>query len=234
MDWTYEELGIISFGTELWDLERTAGVDKVDYLNLYPRTEEIQHKIYEYITAHVGERGWRPWQAFDHPQLGAIEIGGMVNIWSYRNPPEPLLEEICRKNVLFNLRHAAASPRLKIDEVTVTELGEDLYKIRAIASNHGYLPTNLSDVAIANQVAKPVRLTITVDGGELLMNPQTAELGNLAGRNERLYPWSPWGQQWSATTKAVEWLVKIPGRGSVTVTGVSEKAGVHRVTRQIG
>jgi hypothetical protein len=234
MDWTYEELGIISFGTELWDLERTAGVDKVDYLNLYPRTEEIQHKIYEYITANVGERGWRPWQAFDHPQLGPIEIGGMVNIWSYRNPPEVLLEEICRNNVLFNLRHAAASPRLRIDELTVTELGDGLYKVRAVASNHGYLPTNLSDVAIANQVAKPVRLTITVEGGALLMNPQTAELGNLAGRNERLYPWSPWGQQWTATTKAVEWLVKIPGTGSVKVTGVSEKAGVHRATRKIG
>lgn len=234
MDWTYEELGIISFGTELWDLERTAGVDKVDFLNLYPRTEEIQHKIYDYIAANVGERGWRPWVAFDHPQLGAVEIGGMVNIWSYRNPPEALLEEICRKNVLFNLRHAAASPRLKVDALTVTELGNGLYKVRAVASNHGYLPTNLSDVAIANQVARPVRLTITVEGGELLMNPQTAELGNLAGRNERLYPWSPWGQQWTATTKAVEWLVKIPGKGSVTVTGVSEKAGVHRVTREIG
>ena len=234
MDWTYEELGIISFGTELWDLERTAGVDKVDYLNLYPRTEEIQHKIYEYITKNVGERGWRPWVAFEHPQLGQIEIGGMVNIWSYRNPPEELLEEICRQNVFFNLRHAAASPQLKIDGVAVTELGSGLYQVRAIVSNHGYLPTNLSDVAIVNGVAKPVLVGVTVAGGELVMNPAIADLGNLAGRNERLYPWSPWGQQWTATTKAVEWLVKIPQKGSVTVTATSEKAGVDRVTRQIG
>ena len=233
MDWTYEELGITSFGTELWDLERTAGVDKVDYLNLYPRTEEIQHKIYTYINANVGERGWRPWTPFDHPQLGAVEIGGMVNIWSYRNPPEALLEDICRRNVLFNLRHATASPKLKIDEVIVTEIGESLYKIRAIASNHGYLPTNLSDVAIANGVAKPVLLSLTIEGGDLVMNPATADLGNLAGRNERLYPWSPWGQQWTATTKAVEWLVKILKKGSITVTATSEKAGVDRITRQI-
>jgi hypothetical protein len=234
MDWTYEELGIISFGTELWDLERSAGVDKVDYLNLYPRTEEIQHKIYEYIAKHVGERGWRPWEAFIHAQLGEVEIGGMVNIWSYRNPPEALLEEICRLNVLFNLRHAAAAPKLKVDEVTVAELGPGLYKVSAVASNHGYLPTNLSDVAIANLVAKPVLLTITIEGGDLVMNPETANLGNLAGRNERLYPWSPWGQQWTATTKAVEWLIKVPEKGTVTVTGSSEKAGVHRVTRHIG
>jgi Zinc carboxypeptidase len=234
MDWTYEEMGIISFGTELWDLERAAGVEKVGFMNLYPRTEEIQHKIYDFILEHVGARGWRPWKAFDHPQLGAIEIGGMVNIWSYRNPPEALLEDICRKNVLFNLRHAAAAPWLRLDDVTVTALGSDLYKVRAVASNHGYLPTNLSDVALENQVAKPVLLTISIEGGELVMNPERVELGHLAGRNERLYPWSPWGQQWTATAKVAEWLIRVPGRGLITVTGVSEKGGTARVSHEIG
>jgi hypothetical protein len=234
MDWTYEEMGIISFGTELWDLERAAGVEKVGYMNLYPRTEEIQHRIYDFIVEHVGERGWRPWKKFDHPQLGPIEVGGMVNIWSYRNPPEAMLEEICRKNVLFNLRHAAAAPRVRVDDVAITSLGAGLYKVRAVVSNHGYLPTNLSDVAIENEVAKPVRLAISMEGGELIMNPQTVELGHLAGRNERLYPWSPWGQQWTASAKAAEWLIKVEGQASITVTSISEKGGTHRVTQHIG
>jgi hypothetical protein len=233
MDWTYEEMGIISLGIELWDLERAAGVEKVGYMNLYPRTEEIQHKVYDYVVTNMGERGWRPWKTFHHPQLGEIEIGGMVNIWTYRNPPSALLEDICRRNVLFNLRHAAAAPRLRIDDVTITKLEGTFYKVRAVASNHGYLPTNLSDVAIQNQVAKPVLLSVTVDGGELVMNPQTASLGNLAGRNERLYPWSPWGQQWTATSKFAEWLVRIEHSGSVTITAVSEKAGTVRATRSI-
>ncbi len=234
MDWTYEEMGIISFGTELWDLERAAGVDKVGYLNLFPLSEEIQHKIYDFIVEHVGERGWRTWKAYDHPQLGAIEIGGMVNIWSYRNPPEAMLEEICRLNVRFNLRHAAAAPRLHIDEVTVTALGAGLYKVRAVVSNHGYLPTNLSDVAVDNGVAKPVRLSITIEGGDLLMNPQIVDAGNLAGRNERLYPWSPWGQQWTATSEAAEWLVRIEGEGAVTIAAISEKGGTQRITQRVG
>jgi hypothetical protein len=86
----------------------------------------------------------------------------------------------------------------------------------------------LSDVAIQNQVAKPVRLNIAVDGGEVVMNPAAVDVGNLAGRNERLYPWSPWGQQWTATSKFAEWLVKLEGSGSVTVTAASEKGGSHR------
>lgn len=230
MDWTYGEMGIISFATELWDVESAAGAPKTSYYNLYPENEAIQQKLYEYVRAHVGDKGWRPWEPFDHPQLGPIEIGGMVNIWSYRNPPPELLPEICHKNVLFNLHHAAASPLVKIDNLEFFPLAENLYRVRAIVSNHGYLPTNLSDIAIANKGAKPVQVTVSVEKGELMMNPATTDLGNLAGRNERMYPWSPWGQKWTATGKPAEWLIRVAEGGSVTVTVVSEKAGTHRVT----
>lgn len=233
MDWTYEEMGIISFGTELWDIERAAGVPKEGYYNLYPRNEDVQQKVYAYVRKHMGEKGWRDWKPFDHPQLGRIEIGGMVNIWTYRNPPGGMLEEICRNNVLFNLKHAAAAPQVRIDDVEVTALGAGLHKVRAVVANHGYLPTNLSDLAVANKVAKPVTVAIEVEGGELVMNPQTVDLGNLAGRNERLYPWSPWGQQWTANARPAEWLVRIPSGGAVTVTSRSEKGGTHRTRRDI-
>ena len=233
MDWTYEEMGIISFGTEVWDLETAAGAEKVSFLNLYPRNEDIQQRIYNYVAEHIGDRGWRAWKAFKHPQLGAVEIGGMVNIWTYRNPPPHLLEDVCSKNVLFNLRHAAAAPRVRVDSVEFTSLGAELWKVRAVVANHGYLPTNLSDVALENQVAKQVEVSIAIEAGELVMNPHTVDLGHLAGRNERLYPWSPWGQQWTRTTKSAEWLVRLGDGAAVTVTARSEKGGTHRVTRKL-
>ncbi|HSF64655.1 MAG TPA: M14 family metallopeptidase [Paracoccaceae bacterium] len=231
-DWVYEEMGIICFSTELWDLERTAGVDKKGYYNLGPRDAETQERIFRWVLENVGDHGFRDWEAFDHPQLGPVEIGGMVYIWSYRNPPGRLLEEICHKNTMFNLRHAAAAPRVAVDEVTVQALGADLYKVTAVVSNHGYLPTNLSDVAIQNKVAKPVTITLDMEGAALVMNPGRADLGHLAGRNERRYNWSPWGQQWSAVTKKVEWLVRADAPGAaVTVTAASEKGGTHRQRR---
>lgn len=232
MDWTYEEMGIISFGTELWDLERTAGVDKVGYYNLYPRTPEIQIKVHDWVIENVGEKGFRPWQPFNHPQLGHIEIGGMVNIWSYRNPPGHLLEKMCHENVLFNLAHADAAPRVLIDALDVTPIAEDLWKVRAVVANHGYLPTNLSDVALENGVAQPVRLEIV--GAVVEMNPASTELGHLAGRNERQYPWSPWGQQWSAPRRAAEWLVRGVVGAEITVTARSQKGGTHRATVALG
>jgi len=232
MDWTYEEMGIISLGTELWDLERTAGVPKEGYYNLYARTPEIQHLVHDWVVKNVGDKGFRPWVAYDHPQLGPVEIGGMVNIWAYRNPPGALLEEMCHKNVLFNIRHAFAAPQIAVDGLSAEQLSEDLWKVRAVVANHGYLPTNLSDVAIENGVAKPV--TVEVSGGEVLMNPVKAALGNLAGRNERLYPWSPWGQQWSANAKPTEWLVRAAAGTALTVTAISEKGGTQRRTITLG
>jgi hypothetical protein len=228
-DWSYEEMGIITFGTELWDLERTAGVPKEGFYNLGPRDAATQRLVHNWVVDNVGEKGFRPWTAFNHPQLGPIEVGGMVYIWSYRNPPGNLLEEMCHNNVLFNLKHAAAAPRVAVDSVDVEALGADLFRVSTVVSNHGYLPTNLSDVAVQNGVAKPVELSIACEGAEVVMNPADLKLGNLAGRNERRYAYSNWGQQWSPVTKKAEWLVKVAGAdASVTVTVTSEKGGTDR------
>ena len=146
-----------------------------------------------------------------------------------------MLEEICHKNVMFNLKHAASAPRVAIDSLDVEALGAGLHKVTAVVSNHGYLPTNLSDVAVQNSVAKPVTLTLECEGAELIMNPGDVKLGNLAGRNERRYAYSNWGQQWSPVTKKAEWLVKShEPEGSITVTARSEKGGTHRRSTGLG
>jgi hypothetical protein len=179
------------------------------------------------VLEHLGEHGVRPWRTFQHPQLGEVEVGGMAYIWTYRNPPPAMLEEVCRANVAFNLKHAAAAPRVRVEDVTAEALGADLYKLRAVVANHGYLPTNLSDVAIQRKVAKPVAVELQLEGAELVMNPRRADLGHLAGRNERAYPWSPWGPTWSPTTKAVEWLVRAPDAAAarIAVRATSERGG---------
>ncbi len=231
MDWTYEQMGIISFATEIWDIETLAGVEKEAFYNLHPRTEEIELKVLNWVTENVGEMGFRDWEKFEHPQLGTVEIGGLVDIWVYRNPPPQLLEELCHNNMLFNLRHAAAAPRVLLDDVSIEALGGDLYKVRAVVSNHGYLPTNLSDVAIENLEAVSVKVKLELVNAELIMNPAELDLGHLAGRNERKYPWSPWGQVWSAVSKPVEWLVRAQdvSSASLKVQAISQKGGSDMV-----
>jgi hypothetical protein len=234
-DWTYEEMGLISFSPELWDLETEVGCEKVAYYNLRPRTEEVQAKVFAWVLENVGAHGYREWQKVDHPQLGPVEVGGMVYTWTYRNPPPRLLKALCHKMTLFNLRHAASAPWVRVEAASAEPLGADLWRVRAVVSNHGYLPTNLSDVAVRNQVAKTVKLSLATDAGSaLVMNPAIVDLGHLAGRNERKYTWSPWGEQWSPVTKGAEWLVRGKPGAEVTVTAASEKGGTHAVPVKLG
>jgi murein tripeptide amidase MpaA len=233
-DLTYETLGIVCFGPEVWDIEQAAGVKKTAYYGLHPRDEASMLQVLRWVRDNVGEQGFREWRPFDHPQLGPVEIGGLVDIWTYRNPPPALLEEICHQNVLFNLEHASAAPQIRIDSLDIVPLEGDLYRVVASISNHGYLPTNLTQVAIDNGVAVPVEAEIHLEGAELLTHPSQVELGHLAGRNERRMPWSPWGPQWTATARRVAWMIKTKKDDvTVTIEARSQRAGQHRITQPI-
>ncbi|TSA81727.1 peptidase M14 [Deinococcus detaillensis] len=229
-DWAFEELGIPAFATELWDIEKAAGIEKVAYYNLRPRDEAALVRTVEWVWQHHGERGWREWEAFDHPQLGSVELGGLADIWVLRNPPGHLLEEICHKNTLFCLEHAAASPRIRIRSSQVEQLGTaadgaQLLRISAVIGNDGYLPSNLTDTAIAKTVAQPVQVELEVEQAEILMGQPLMSLGHLAGRNGRKYPWSPWGERWNRTARPVEWLVKAQPGADLRVVTHSQKGG---------
>lgn len=227
-DWTYEQLGIVSLTTELWDLEREAGVEKTLYYNLHPRDEETQIKVFDWVIEHVGEQGFRDWVPFDHPELGPVEIGGMINVWTYRNPPPDLLESICHNNVRFCIRHALSAPQIKIDELTSRAIGAGIHEVRAVVANHGYLPTNLTDVALQRDQVRPVVARLEAEDVVSLESAATVELGHLAGRNERRFPWSPWAPEWTANARAATWLVRAPGGSKITVEARSERGGSVR------
>ena len=232
MDWTYEQMGIVSFATEIWDIERAAGVEKVAHYNLHPHDDDAQEKVFEWVLEHVGEKGFRPWTPVEHPQLGPVEVGGMVYIWTYRNPPPALLEDVCRRNLGFCLQHAATAPRVRIDELSAERIGDALVRVRAVVSNHGYLPTNLTDVAVEKGFAKPVTVELEGCNAGLVVNGALVDVGHLAGRNERSHAWSPWGPDWTPVARPVEWLVRVEGPDArVRVTARSQKGGTH--TREL-
>lgn len=229
-DWTFEEMGIPIFATELWDIEKAAGIEKVAFYNLRPRNEETLVRMVQWVWENHGEKGWREWEPFNHPQLGPVEIGGLAEIWVLRNPPGHLLEEICHTNTLFCIEHAAASPRIRVRKHSVENLGttpdgQNLYKIYAVIGNDGYLPSHLTDRAIEKNVAQTVKAHLELGDSALLMGDSQADMGHLAGRNGRKYPWSPWGERWSRTAKPVEWLVKAKPGTTVQLVVQSEKGG---------
>jgi hypothetical protein len=241
MQWSYDEMGILTFSTECWNPELAAGIAEPAKFQLRARSEDDELALLRYNDTHLGGTGFVNWRAFDHPQLGRVEIGGWTHMHTFRNPPPASvastdeahgwLPDMLLKNCLFTLKHAGCSPLVRVQKVTIEALGAGLYKVRAEIANVGYLPTNLSQIALKHGTAGEASATISLegDGTALLMGSPTQRVGHLAGRDERTTTWSPWLREWSQTTRPVEWLVRAPNGGAVTISAGAQRAGGEQV-----
>ena len=230
-DWAYDHRGVITYTIELWNPAKAAGIEVKDFVAAFKeRPEEEMLKFLQWNDNVLGGRGFVPWKPFKHPQLGAVEIGGWRWLTVFSNPPAEMLPEVCRANMYFTLVHAAATPCLRIAEFDAEELATGLRKVTLVIENMGFLPTNVTQIALDHHLVRPVQveLELPASGTELLIGKTRTEIGQLAGTGI-LDDWetSRWADGTSRLNRArVEWLVRGPGRLSVVVK--SERAGVVR------
>jgi murein tripeptide amidase MpaA len=226
IEWTYDGLGIFGFAPELWDIEGRAGIEGrwEGPWHTKDQTEEDGLKLLTWLDEHLGGEGFERWRPFEHPQLGAVEIGGWHAKKVRQNAPPKFLEEECAKNHRFVLRQARLLPLARFGKVEVQPLGNDLYVVRAMVENHGYLPTNVSQRALNLNVVKPVE--VELGGAEVLMGEAKQTLGHLEGRAQATGLAFYFGAAVLQNERRVEWLVR--GSGSVTLTVRSDRGGHDR------
>lgn len=239
MQWSYDEFGIITFSTELWNPELAAGIEFPAKYQIRARSLEDEIKLLEYNDKHLGGKGFVDWHEFDHPQLGKVELGGWTHMYTVRNPPsvsmassdeaKHFLFDTIHANCLFTLKHAMTTPLLSIQSVSTEKLADDLYKVSAVIANEGFLPTHLTQRALVHGTASPVQVKVEGDGAEIVIGKVEQSLGHLAGRDERNATWSPWLRDWSATKQAIEWLIRAPQHTVLTLTASAQKAGHKQV-----
>jgi murein tripeptide amidase MpaA len=239
MQWSYDEMGIITFSTELWNPELAAGIADPAKYQVRARSTDDELKLLRYNDEHLGGKGFVEWTPFDHPQLGRVEIGGWTHMYTFRNPPprsfattetaRGFLHETIHTNCLFTLSHAACAPLVRIQRAEAQALGADLYKITAVIKNEGYLPTHLTQRALKHRTAGGIRAALDLPAGvELIMGEAAHDIGHLAGRDERHAPWSPWLREWTQTARKVEWLVRAPAGTELTITAGAQRTGTHQ------
>jgi hypothetical protein len=226
VDWGYLSLGILSFTTEQW---RYAG-------NIGPTGEWRDPTPEENMSRNDREFGgahFRDWAAFEHPQLGRVEIGGWIEP-SIGNPPPELLEaEVMEPVTRWILHQAAMTPRVLIRDVEVVPVGSG-FQVVATVVNEGFLPTNVTEHALRAGLARPVSVTLEAGAGVTLLSGQaTRSVGHLEGSPpvvvRELFPALTYG---GGNTATVEWVVE--GTGEVEVRAVSQKGGTHRATVSVG
>jgi len=172
--------------------------------------------------------GFKEWTPFQHPQLGAVEIGGWDYQFAWQNPPGPLLEQVTSTNARFVLRAMQTAPRIVVSSHEVERLSDGLHRIAVIVQNTGFLPTWISEAARKAGVAKPVKVTMETTG-ELVTGKTEVELGHLDGRANQFESPSFYGAYPIQSRAKVEWIVRQDG-GSVTLTAASNKTGSVTLT----
>lgn len=224
-DWMYDHFGVLSFTVEIWNLPKHAGARgyaEFGVKRLMQRTPEERaeddRKIYAWVAQEVPENGVFPWTPFDHPDFGAVEIGGLSPKFVQQNPPRHLLEEECAHVSGFLTRLGLSTPKLVIPAVSVHREGEGLYRIVAEVANAGFLPTS------STEKGKELLLE-GIEGWimgavDIVAGSSPAKVGHLEGYAGQNGMGPPKGQR-----AHVEWVVRGDRGTAIDVTFQGPRSG---------
>ena len=118
-DWAYDQVGVISWTTEFWNVLKAAGIDDphpIEWYRNHSLDDEL--KLLAWCDEHVHD-GYVDWYRYDHPELGAVELGGWNHAAVFRNPPPHLLEAEVAPHTDLAIMQALMSPCLRHRETLV-------------------------------------------------------------------------------------------------------------------
>ena len=229
-DWAYDHIGVFAWTTEFWSPQRQAGLKDyhlIEWLRDHPVEDDLA--LLKWSDEKLGGRGYVDWYPYDHPQLGKVELGGWDIMYCWANPPPEYLQQEISPHSDFAIFHALVSPKMEIHSLEVEPVGENVYAVRLVVVNTGWLPTNVTDKAVERKVVRPVEVELSLpEGARLVSGEQKTELGQLGGRaHRRSLLW--WGSDDSTTNRAkADWVIEAPGGGTLKIEARHQRAGTIR------
>jgi hypothetical protein len=233
-DYAYHQRGCISYVCELWDIFHQLEIPRkkpfVKHYSNVSRSEMLRFARWD-KDQNQG-RLFRPWKACTHPQLGAVEVGGVDPRVGLSNPSYEKLNEICEQQSAAFLWVSAMAPQIKIE--TQKETAQPgLTKLTLTIENHGYLPSYILGSALKLPWNEPLYAKAKTNGCTLLQDNQEQQtVGHLEGWGRGRFG-APVGlayqrSQGSISTKQLSYLVS--GSGTVTFRIGAVRVGFQEVT----
>jgi murein tripeptide amidase MpaA len=232
--WLYNQRGIYSFITEFWNPLRATGIDLGDSTEsawlwgFHPVEDEL--KLLRWSDEALDGDGFVAWRNFDHPQLGSVEIGGFDLIRYWYNVPFDRLEKEVAPHSEWLVHLGLTTPRLTIRSFTAEPVGENLWRLRLVVENSGWLPTNGSQQALDQKIVGGVSAELKLPArARLVEGKSSQELGQFAGRTEQRSTASWWGYTPGTPDRAVaDWVVAAPPGTTFSARASHERAGSAR------
>ncbi len=227
-DWLYDHMGLFGWVVEIWSFQRQAGIEEYKYIDWYrEHPVEDDLKLLKWSDEVLEGKGYVDWYPFEHPQLGPVELGGWDRLYAFRNPPPQFLEKEIAPFADWLVWHLLISPRLELFDVSAVHLGDNVYRVRAVVHNTGWLPTYITKKAVEKKLVRGVVCEIELpEGATLETGKPREEIGQLEGRAYK--PSAPTAMQGYDATEdraKVEWVVHAPQGGTLKLTARHERAG---------
>ena len=225
-DWMYDHQGVFAFTVELWDLPTAAGIKErkfIEWFREHPVSDDLQ--ILQW-TDQNAPQGYVPWYAFDHPQLGKVELGGWDLLYTWSNPPLGQLEAEVARNVNFALALGEMLPHLSVLALDAAPLGEGRYALRLVLENDGYLPTYTCQQGKTRAAMRPVIVELELaEGMALVQGKKRSDLGHLEGRSNKAGVTQAGAFSPTDNRVMAEWVVSAPNAGSLGVNILCQRGG---------
>jgi murein tripeptide amidase MpaA len=236
-DWAYEHLGILSWVIEIWSPMREAGIEGYKYIDWF-RDHPVEHdlQLIRWSDTVLGGAAHVPWQPYDHPQLGKVEIGGWDRFHAFSNPPPAFLERELKRFPKWLIWQALISPKLELVHAGAEDSGGGNYKITLVVQNTGWLPSYVSKRALDRKVVRGLIAEIALPRrASLVQGKRRVDAGQLEGKAYKHTGVSFWPEHNMTDDRAkVEWTVKGNAGDTVDIVARHERAGTLRIAVTLG
>lgn len=212
-DWVYEHLGALFWTVEIWAPNKEAGITDYDWIHWYrDHPPEDDLKLLKWSDEHCEGKAHNDWRPFNHPQLGAVEIGGWDRMNYWRNPPPKYREREAARFPAWLTQLGLTLPKLNTVSTSVDALGPDTWRVKFVVANTGYLPSYVTKRALERKVARACVFEIGLPAGASLVNGKPRiegpQLEGHAPKNS-LQAFIP-ERDVTADKAHAEWIVRAP------------------------
>jgi hypothetical protein len=148
--WGYFQVGVPVFSMDLWGLSKTDSAS-------------AEEAMLDFVDSRPGNKGFAAWESYDHPTLGAVEIGGFVP-YSCTTPPFEWTDSLLNLQVPWILKLAGELPDLQIYETKATAKGNGIYQLDIWVENRAFIPF---PTAMGSRNRQPAPAVLTLEGEHL-------------------------------------------------------------------
>lgn len=233
-DWAYEHLGVYGWTTEFWDVIAQATDHRAPTAIWFlgPSVED-ELAVLRWFDERWPGTHYVDWYPFEHPQLGAVELGGWNDVFSWSNPPAELLAAEVAPHAGFAVFHALAAPEIAVRHVEVVALGAGAWSVAVGVANTGYLPTDVTAWARKHRLVLPLVVELSGDGVAVVDGPARRELGQLEGRVTHRFGGGG-GNDGTPERVLARFVVRAPAGTAVRIEARHPRAGRDERTVVLG